>query len=397
MAGRLATKAALVRQIGSLTGHVLMEKVRPRRPTDLADVPSSWTALTNPWLTAALCAAHPEAEVSGFVVGEGTHGTTSRAPLTVAYNTAGRAAGLPVHVFIKASPNLTSRLVAVPAAGLFNEQQFYRRIQPTLEIETPVGYYAAADQKSGRSMFLLEDIAETRNCTFGDVSKLYVSRAMAEDQMRLLAKLHGTFWESPRFDTDLSWLKTSLKWQINVNNMMNFGGRSLVGLRRAADVIPRQLHGRGPDIWSAAMRSLAAHSTEPMTVLHSDVHLNNWYVTGEGRMGLCDWQVMTRGNWAMDVAYAMTSALTVEDRRAWERDLIEIYLDQLKISGGAADLSIDHAWQMYRQQIFHGLIFWLYTMGHGKLQPAMQPDSVSRVNLERMTNAVVDLDSLSSI
>jgi aminoglycoside phosphotransferase (APT) family kinase protein len=114
-------------------------------------------------------------------------------------------------------------------------------------------------------------------------------------------------------------------------------------------------------------------------------------------MGLCDWQLMTRGNWALDVAYALTSALTVDDRRAWERELIEVYLDQLKACGGPSDLDFDLAWRLYRQQVFHGLIFWLYTIGHGALQPAMQPDAVSRINLERMTNAIVDLESLDSI
>jgi hypothetical protein len=106
---------------------------------------------------------------------------------------------------------------------------------------------------------------------------------------------------------------------------------------------------------------------------------------------------MTRGNWALDVAYAMTSALTVENRRAWERDLLEVYLDQLKRSGGPAELDSEEVWLRYRQQVFHGLIFWLYTIGYGKLQPAMQPDDVSRINLERMTNALVDLDSLTSV
>jgi hypothetical protein len=87
----------------------------------------------------------------------------------------------------------------------------------------------------------------------------------------------------------------------------------------------------------------------------------------------------------------------VADRRAWERELLAAYLDQLKIAGGPADFGFDEAWLRYRQQVFHGLIFWLYTIGHGRLQPEMQPDNVSRINLERMTNALVDLDSLASV
>jgi len=397
MSNSTATKIAMVRQIGSLAGHVLREKVRPMRPTDLSQVPASPEHLTAQWLTAALCSGTPGAQVTAFTLGGGSDGSTSRKALTISYNDAGTAAGLPSEVFTKATPKLTSRLITVPSGALFTEVQFYNTMQRDLTIETPVGYYAAMDAASGRSMFLLEDIARTRGCTFGDTTTLYVDRAKAEDQMRLLATLHGTFWGSPRLTGDLSWMKTSLQFQLDCNAAIGFESRSLVGLKRAADVVPAQLHSKGPDLWAAAMRSLESNIREPNTVLHSDVHLNNWYVTGEGRMGLCDWQLMTRGNWALDVAYALSSALTVDDRRAWERELIEVYLDQLKASGGPSDLDFDQAWTLYRQQVFHGLIFWLYTIGHGALQPAMQPDAVSRINLERMTNAIVDLESLDSI
>lgn len=360
-------------------------------------MPASPDHLTVEYLTAALCARVPGAQVTGFTIGGGSAGSTSRAALTVTYDDAGTEAGLPAQVFTKATPKLTSRLITVPSGALFTEERFYNSIQPELgDLETPTGYHAAVDLASGRSMFLLENIAVTRGATFGDTRELYVDRAKAEDQMRLLATLHGRFWDSPRLTGDLGWMKTSLQFQIDCNEAISFEGRSLVGLQRAADVVPAQLHDRGPDIWAAAMRSLESNVSLPMTVLHSDVHLNNWYVTGEGRMGLCDWQLMTRGNWALDVAYALTSALTVEDRRAWERDLIEVYLDQVAAAGAAAP-SFDEAWLRYRQQIFHGLIFWLYTIGHGRLQPAMQPDDVSRINLERMTNALVDLDSLKSV
>jgi hypothetical protein len=51
----------------------------------------------------------------------------------------------------------------------------------------------------------------------------------------------------------------------------------------------------------------------------------------------------------------------------------------------------------YRQQPFHGHAFWLYTIGAGRLQPAMQPDEVSLANLDRMTNMIIDLDSFGAL
>jgi len=73
-----------------------------------------------------------------------------------------------------------------------------------------------------------------------------------------------------------------------------------------------------------------------------------------------------------------------------------LYIDRMHAAGGPA-LSFQEAWLAYRQQAFHGLVFWLYTIGAGRLQPAMQPDEVSLANLERMTSMIDDLDSFGAL
>jgi hypothetical protein len=90
------------------------------------------------------------------------------------------------------------------------------------------------------------------------------------------------------------------------------------------------------------------------------------------------------------------SGLTVEDRRAWERELLEYYLERLRAAGADAP-GFDAAWLRYRQQTFHGLAFSLITIGAGRLQPEMHPVEISRANLRRMTAAVVDLDSFGAL
>jgi phosphotransferase family enzyme len=65
------------------------------------------------------------------------------------------------------------------------------------------------------------------------------------------------------------------------------------------------------------------------TLLHQDTHLANWYALPDGSMGIADWQCVARGQWALDVAYALAIGLSTEDRRAWKRDLIALYLQRL--------------------------------------------------------------------
>ncbi len=136
------------------------------------------------------------------------------------------------------------------------------------------------------------------------------------------------------------------------------------------------------------------HESQPRTVIHSDVHLGNWYVAEDGRMGLSDWARVCRGHWARDLAYALSATLTVDDRRAWESDLIDHYCARLgEVSGSAVDPAT--AWEGYRQQTHAALLMWTPTLCPPPTLPDMQPESISMEMIKRITVAIDDLDALS--
>jgi hypothetical protein len=388
-------KARIGAKIALIGGNVLWERARRPRPTTLATVPPSTEALTPEWLTAALFGRHPGARVNSVNLGNRSDGSTSRQVLLLEYNDEGRATGLPERIFCKSSPKFTSRLITGLSGALESEAGFYQTLRPEVEMESPLAYYTAVDPASARSIFLLEDIAFTRAARFGDPTNIYVGRQQAESMMQNIAAYHGRFWESPILRR-LPWLQTSLGFQQRVNAAIDFEKRTLVGIDRSEAVAPPDFLRRRREIWPATMRSLAMNVRGPRTLLHSDMHLGNWYAVGEHGMGLYDWQCMTTGEWALDVVYAVMSALTIEDRRAWERELLELYLEELARAGGIAP-PFDEAWLRYRQQVFHGLVFWLYTIGSGRMQPQMQKQSVAKANVARMTQATIDLESLDSV
>lgn len=142
------------------------------------------------------------------------------------------------------------------------------------------------------------------------------------------------------------------------------------------------------------MRSMEINVAATPTLLHQDTHLANWYALPDGSMGIADWQCVARGQWALDVAYALAIGLTTEDRRDWERDLIRVYLDRLteKVSEPP---SFEEAWLAYRQQMFHGICFWLAPFGIGEGGP-VAPD-VSLSNIRRAAQAIDDLDSFAAL
>lgn len=390
------SKLGIARQIATVGAHVAREHVTKPMAVRLTDVPRGPQALTAEWLTAALCNQVPGAHVVAFTLGEAHSGTTARGRIELTYDSAGQAAGLPASVWFKATPTLTTRLVSGLTEASQNEGRFYIQIRPDLELLSPQGYHAAADPSSGRTFVVIEDVGRTRNARFASPADRYVTRSMAESLTREMASYHGRLWNSPRFAADLSWIASALQWQEKVNARMPFEKRTLIGIDRAADVCAPGFLARRTEVWSAFMHSLELNVGGPTTLLHQDTHAGNWFSTPDGEMGLYDWQCMARGCWALDVAYAFMSGLTVEDRRAWEYELLDYYLHLLREAGGEPP-ELDVAWTLYRQQVFHGLAFWLITIGAGRFQPDMQPVEISRVNLQRMTHAVMDLDSFAAL
>jgi len=54
-------------------------------------------------------------------------------------------------------------------------------------------------------------------------------------------------------------------------------------------------------------------------------------------------------------------------------------------------------WLYYRQQICYPMLAWLATIGRSSLQPQYQPDEISLANLERISQAFADLDTLDAV
>lgn len=390
MGGSGATALAALK----IGGRVAFERlVRPKaRQRD--DVPGSPGAITPEWLTAVLCDKVPGAAVTGLEVRAASAGTHERHRLVVAYNEAGRRAGLPGSMFTKSLPSVVTRMIGGFNGTARAEGRFYMQLRPQLAIEAPLGYFAASDPRTFASILLLEDLVATRSATFCN-DKTYVDRGMAEDMIDLLAALHARFHGDAGFAARHRWVASYPRWFTIGAQKMDLAHYTSKAFDAAAHVIPGTVLARREDVWPAAMRALAVHDEGPQGLLHSDVHVGNWYQTGAGNMGLCDWQCVARGHWSRDVAYMMTAALTPDDRRAWEKDLLKRYLERFAaLTGERPDF--DESFRNYRKQMVHALLMWTITLCHSPLLPNMQPVDTTLTMIERITTAMADHDALDA-
>lgn len=377
-------------RLATVAVQVAREKLLAPQTYQYGDVPSTPENVSTEWLTAALCRGVPRAEVEWARTAPHSMGSSTRWLVEVRYNAAGDAAGLPATVFAKTTARYRQRLMLGFIGNISGEPTFFRDFRPRLDIEAPLGYYGAFDPVSWRSISLIEDLTRTKQADFL-VPARYVTRDEMADLLSSMARWHGRFWDSPEVRPLVN---SPADYVRRAGEYFGWEKIATLGAARGRDVISPALFDRTVENLGWMTTGLELLGQAPLTLLHGDPHIGNTYVTGAGRMGFNDWQCILRGSWAYDFSYLVAGGLTVEDRRAWERGLLEHYLHALDTAGGAPP-PLEEAWTAYRQQSLWPYYAWLSTIGHGALQPDMQPDEVSLEMVARTAAAVDDHDPVA--
>ncbi|HEY6131095.1 MAG TPA: phosphotransferase [Halioglobus sp.] len=357
-----------------------MSAIRTLKPSR---IPTQWEQVTPEWMTAAIANRHPEARVADVTILTVDDGTNRRARFGLNY-----AAGSgPTRVFLKAhAPG--HRIVHLRNGNLFNEARLFASgVAPPMD--HPLVYKSIIDYLRLDFLLVMEDLT-LRSADPRDATRPMTVEQVAHG-LRGLARLHSQYWGlSPRTHPQLRWVKTwkpAKGWQVGLRK------RIPIGLERAAESIPAAvLRFSGEDIvalWSRYVRTLARGS---MTMLHGDAHIGNTYVLPDGDVGFLDWQVVRRGNWSQDVGYFLVSALTEEDRRGNEKELVELYRGSLEVPREQLPTA-EQAWLQYRSTPAYGLAIWLSTLG----TDGWQSREISLTLAQRFAAAFVELDSLAAL
>ena len=391
----MTSSATRHEEIASRVTRLFEEQVRARPKARRAgDVLPSVDAITVEWLNDVLADVRGPARVAAFRVEDVSAGTHARHRVHLEWEPPGEARALPATLFTKSLPDVQTRMIAGITGHARTEGLFYTQLRPELDLEIPRAYHSSVDRQSFAALHLLEDVGATRGAAFCN-HETRVTRDMAEQMIDLLAVVHGHFHGDPRFADAFRAVVPYDRWFRGGIEKLRIDHYTDLALTQAADLIPPRLLARRDEVWPASLAALAVHERSTPTFLHSDVHIGNWYRTRDGRMGLCDWQCASRGHFSRDVAYVLSAALDVEDRRRWERALVERHVERLE-SEAHERFDRDDAWKHYRQQMLHALLMWTPTLCHSEHLPDMQPEAASLCMIERMTAAIDDLDSLDA-
>jgi Phosphotransferase enzyme family len=344
-----------------------------------ARVPDTLEELLAPaWLSAALDSRFPGIEVTAVEPGPVISRVSTNARFRIEC-AGGLPEGLSGHLCGKGYFTEIGR--AFRQAGE-PEAYFYRDLAASTGMRTLRSVYADVDPETRHGVVVTEDVV-AQGATFLDARSDYTPQQVAQS-LEELAKLHAATWCDRRV-TDATWLAPRFASYLEVRGVAeirgNFEGPIGAGVPDGV---------RDADALAGAYRTLAVAMPDatPWSVIHGDAHVGNVYVDGESRPSFVDWQLVQRGPWYLDVGYHIASALTVDDRRRTEQDLLRHYLDRLAAAGIEAP-SWDDAWRGVRAGIVHGFYLWGITL---QVDPA-----VTTILLERLGTAAADHDALAAV
>lgn len=348
-------------------------------------IPQGWDEITPSWMTSALAQHFPGAEVTQVRVALRDDGTNRRARLALSYSSGSG----PATVFAKAIDPEHADLVEL-TSGLYHEPRLFAS-GVELPLEHPTVYATIIDEGRRDFLMIMEDVvgrgADPRDST----RPLTVEQAA--EGVRGLARLHSRFWgERLTEDPALAW----------VEPFVAFAGLEYAPLHiaheRLGDTVPAEVIALSGtelfvDIWARYVGTLTRSTT---TLLHGDPHIGNTYVApmNSGKtVGFLDWQMVRRGNYSLDLGYFLQGALTIEDRRRSERDLLDEYHGVLELPSAEMP-GKDDVWLRYRASVAHGLAIWMATLSGGD---AWQNADICLALAQRYAAAFVDLDTRGAL
>ena len=281
--------------------------------------PAQPEALSNAWLSEKLgehlgdeIVSH---EVEFFGEGAGIIGQVTRVHLTT-------KGGEPHSIIAKfPSPAAENRAVAATYDMYSREVGFYQNVAPLISLRVPACYFADFNPDTQDFVILMEDLKGYR---IGDqVAGCTEADALAV--VRGIADLHASTWafqdervvsHNNPSQRDGMVAGFAMGWPVVEENF--------------ADLIPASAAALGVKMGAAVPRLLDAMCTDPVSISHADVRLDNVFF-GDDEIALVDWQSVCTSAPEQDLAYFVTQSLADDVRRS--RDWVGVYHEALTSKG----------------------------------------------------------------
>ena len=317
------------------------------------------------------------AAVESDIVGTGKMGENARFTLTYE----GAEGDPPASVIGKfPAADETARAMASSLGAYYNEVMFYRELAAGTPMKTPEIYWSGISDDRTQFLLLMEDLApaEPGSQLVGE-SRHHAARALGE-AARLASAYYGNESLADRDHV--------------MSPARDDGGR--LGQTFLEGAWPGFVERFGDHVSAECLtfaeRYVANHThfvmsyEGPRTLVHGDFRSEN-ILFGSDTATTVDWQTVSEAGPLTDAAYFMGGSVEIDDRREWERELIEEYREHL--ARGGVTLSAPDCWDLYRESAMHGLMITI--LGASFSTPDPRGDRMFLAMIQRHLQHCVDL------
>ena len=224
------------------------------------------------------------------------------------------------------------------------EGRFYRELAPTLAVRTPRCYLSEQDPGDQRVVLLLEDLGALERPD----QLVGTTEARAEQAIDWLATFHGTTRGKPADENYLPWIPRTQDPIFTGLEPLIHGSLGTFRTAFADCMTPARCQFQDDAV--ADFQATLARRDEPFVIGHGDFRLDNMMFGPDEELAVIDWQLLHAGPGTYDLTYFIVCSLTAEQRRAWERSLLERYRTGLS-EAGHTPTTADELFEGYRTTI----------------------------------------------
>jgi hypothetical protein len=359
----------------------------------MADIPILRPeAVTPGWLSDVLARCGVDAQVRDFtakVIGTGQIGQSVK----FTFDYARKDDDAPTSLVGKfPSPGEESRNTGIALGNYVREVNFYRMLAPSALISLPKCYFTDVDPATSEFVLMMEDLSpaeqgdQLKGCTLGQ-ARLAVHEA---------ANLAASHWGDASIE--------AYPWVSGTKAASNYGSAdpgAVVALwqgfcARYEARLDDECRMIG-DVLSANYPRYPGLYQGPKALAHNDFRPDNMmFASAQGGRPLTvlDWQSLSFGCAATDIAYFLGGSLPREVRRAREHELLVEYLERLK-ELGVRDYAFEQLWNDYRAHTFQLFLTAFYAAVI--VTQTARGDDMFFAMLRGAADQILDLDSLSFI
>ena len=217
------------------------------------------------------------------------------------------------------------------------------------------------------------------------------SLAEIEAAIEQAAALHAPLWNSPRLK-DYAWLGFGRQNKEVVRALLPTLYQGFQD--RYKDRLAPEILEMGRDFMARINKYLDG-KIKALTLVHSDFRIDNLlFHPATGAVTVVDWQTVSLGPGAADIAYLIGTSIADPAIRAIEEErLVDGYAAMLRDAG--VSVSNEQCWHDYRRFAFSGFVMAVFASMN--VERTERGDEMFAVMAERPARQILDLDSLSLV